>query len=83
MRGLCFPSGAIDAADAAAAHGCPSPVALVAQGGCPAWAGGWLGMAPGGSALLAMELSLADWKLCRIKAFHCCLCLPAPIAIEG
>lgn len=23
------------------------------------------------------------WKLCGIKAFHCCPCLPAPIAIKG
>ena len=33
--------------------------------------------------LLAVELPRAGRKLCRIKAFHCCPCLPAPIAIKG
>lgn len=43
----------------------------------------WLGTARAGSLLLAWELSLTAWKLCRIKAFHCCQCLPTPIAIKG
>lgn len=43
----------------------------------------WLGTAWAASLLLAWELSLTTWKLCRIKAFHCCQCLPTPIAIKG
>lgn len=52
----------------------------------PAWSArplGGSGTARGASPRLAVELSLAARKLCRIKAFHCCPCLPTPIAIKG
>lgn len=52
----------------------------------PAWPArplGGPGTARGASPRLAVQLSLAGRKLCRIKAFHCCPCLPTPIAIKG